>query len=252
MVGVTPSTTMADATMLAAPFGLFRDHISLMHGWVPIAAQVLAVAAAGAGHRAAQPPLAAGVTAHRGGAGPCADRGDVLEHLLQRPVRRTCAAVAVGLGDADRTGRRSRRSGLAFGRAVAAHRLAAGRADVGAVRRADAEPVGRLLPHRADRLGSADRRSAARSDRSRHRRENGCGQIGSGQGQGGAGEHHRAVEVQAPRRVRVPAARLLRQRPTARAADRHDDRRSVQYRGGLDPRGQRRGHHRRFRGPQRR
>ena len=41
MVGVTPSTTMADAwgpdttgpdsTVLAEPFGLFRDHISLMH-----------------------------------------------------------------------------------------------------------------------------------------------------------------------------------------------------------------------------
>lgn len=42
MAGVTPSTTMADATILAAPFGLFRDHVSLMHGWVPILAQVLA------------------------------------------------------------------------------------------------------------------------------------------------------------------------------------------------------------------
>ena len=44
MVGVTPSTTMADATTLAAPFGLFRDHVSLMHGWLPIAAQALAAA----------------------------------------------------------------------------------------------------------------------------------------------------------------------------------------------------------------
>ena len=43
MVGVTPSTTMADATILAAPFGLFRDHVSLMHGWVPITAQIAAV-----------------------------------------------------------------------------------------------------------------------------------------------------------------------------------------------------------------
>ena len=42
MVGVTPSTTMADDTILAAPFGLFRDHVSLMHGWVPLAAQILA------------------------------------------------------------------------------------------------------------------------------------------------------------------------------------------------------------------
>lgn len=44
MVGVTPSTMMADATMIAAPFGLFRDHVSLMHGWLPIAAQALAAA----------------------------------------------------------------------------------------------------------------------------------------------------------------------------------------------------------------
>lgn len=42
MTGVTPSTTMADSTTLAAPFGLFRDHVSLMHGWLPIAAQVIA------------------------------------------------------------------------------------------------------------------------------------------------------------------------------------------------------------------
>ncbi len=52
MVGVTPSTTMADAwgpdstgpdsTILAAPFGLFRDHVSLMHGWLPLTAQLLA------------------------------------------------------------------------------------------------------------------------------------------------------------------------------------------------------------------
>lgn len=42
MAGVTPSTTMADATTLAAPFGLFRDHVSLMHGWVPVAAQIIA------------------------------------------------------------------------------------------------------------------------------------------------------------------------------------------------------------------
>lgn len=47
MSGVTPSTAMGDAwatdrTVLAAPFGLFRDHVSLMHGWLPVAAQVLA------------------------------------------------------------------------------------------------------------------------------------------------------------------------------------------------------------------
>jgi S-formylglutathione hydrolase FrmB len=55
MVGVTPPTATADATMLAAPFGLFRDHVSLMHGWVPVAAQVIAglliVLAVGRRHR---------------------------------------------------------------------------------------------------------------------------------------------------------------------------------------------------------
>ena len=47
MFGVTPSMTMAassspDGTALAAPFGLFRDHVSLMHGWLPVTAQLLA------------------------------------------------------------------------------------------------------------------------------------------------------------------------------------------------------------------
>jgi S-formylglutathione hydrolase FrmB len=40
MVGVTPSPV--DATVLAEPIGIFRDHISLMHGWLPLAAQILA------------------------------------------------------------------------------------------------------------------------------------------------------------------------------------------------------------------
>jgi len=52
MVGVTPSTAMvptilpeswgADSTVVAAPFGLFQGHISLMHGWLPLTAQLLA------------------------------------------------------------------------------------------------------------------------------------------------------------------------------------------------------------------
>ena len=47
MGGVTPSATMADfwgadTAVLAAPFGLFQGHISLMHGWVPLTAQLLA------------------------------------------------------------------------------------------------------------------------------------------------------------------------------------------------------------------
>lgn len=34
--------TRVDAGLLAEPIGLFRDHISLMHGWLPLAAQILA------------------------------------------------------------------------------------------------------------------------------------------------------------------------------------------------------------------
>lgn len=45
MVGVTPSTSRAAETLLAEPWGPFRQHISLMHGWVPVAVQVLAVVA---------------------------------------------------------------------------------------------------------------------------------------------------------------------------------------------------------------
>lgn len=54
MVGVTGATGLgpsAGATVLAAPFGLFDDHVSLMHGWLPLTVQILAavllVAAAG-------------------------------------------------------------------------------------------------------------------------------------------------------------------------------------------------------------
>ena len=59
--------------------------------------------------------------------------------------------------------------GLARGAVVAARRLAGGGAAVPAQRRARVEPVGRLLPHRADRMESVDRRAAARPDRSGHR-----------------------------------------------------------------------------------
>jgi len=42
---VTPSMTRVDATVLAEPFGPFRDHISLMHGWIPVTIQVVAATA---------------------------------------------------------------------------------------------------------------------------------------------------------------------------------------------------------------
>jgi S-formylglutathione hydrolase FrmB len=40
MAGLTPSP--GEATILAEPIGIFRDHISLMHGWLPLAVQVVA------------------------------------------------------------------------------------------------------------------------------------------------------------------------------------------------------------------
>ena len=42
MVGVTPPLSRGDTTTLAEPIGIFRDHISLMHGWLPVAAQIVA------------------------------------------------------------------------------------------------------------------------------------------------------------------------------------------------------------------
>lgn len=42
---LTPLTTRAAPTILAEPFGPFRGHISLMHGWIPVAVQILAALA---------------------------------------------------------------------------------------------------------------------------------------------------------------------------------------------------------------
>lgn len=42
MMDVTPSATKVGNILLAEPFGSFRDHISLMHGWLPLAVQILA------------------------------------------------------------------------------------------------------------------------------------------------------------------------------------------------------------------
>ncbi len=39
---MTPPAPRVDTTTLAEPIGIFRDHISLMHGWLPPAVQVLA------------------------------------------------------------------------------------------------------------------------------------------------------------------------------------------------------------------
>ena len=41
MRGVTPSTTMVADTLLADAASPVRQHISLMHGWVPLTAQIV-------------------------------------------------------------------------------------------------------------------------------------------------------------------------------------------------------------------
>ena len=65
----------------------------------------------------------------------------------------------------ERSRRGDRGPGLAQRTLVAARRIAAGRAAVSAQHRTGAQPMGRLLPHRADRVEPAHRRSAARPDR---------------------------------------------------------------------------------------
>ena len=42
MPGLTATTTIAGDTVIAEPIGLFRGHISLMHGWIPATVQILA------------------------------------------------------------------------------------------------------------------------------------------------------------------------------------------------------------------
>ncbi len=210
------------------PASPFHQRISLMHGWVPLTAQIVAgvVLVLAVGWRSRRwrllwlPVAVAGGHPDR--------RLHLLEHRRQRTGRRSGAPAAVGVigvtGLAVTVGGR----GLARRTLVATHHVGAGDPALRVVHRADAQSVGGLLPHRADRLEPADRRSAARSDRPRHRDRDGGPPQHSGHRHRRVGDHpRRRVALQAPQRVGLPAAGVLRDRPAARAAHRDDDRRRV-------------------------
>ncbi len=161
--------------------------------------------------RLAHAALAVGVAAAgthcRGGP----DGSSVLVYRIGRAGRRRPrAAPTVDLDRAVRRRRRRAAGGVAWRPMVVARRLGIGGAVVPAVRRPGGEPVGRLLPHRADRVESADCRTAARSDGSGHRRRDAEAGQGPRQGHRGAGRHQRrGVGVQTPRRAGLPAAGLV-------------------------------------------
>ncbi len=214
-------------TLLADPAGAYRQqHLSLMHGWLPLTVQAVTVAAAVGGDRLAQPALAAGVAAHRGGPRRGAVGRGVLVHLLGGAGGRPGSEVAVDL-DRRRGHLRGRPGGrLARCPVVAAQRGGGRVSAVHPVCRAGPEPVGGLLPHRPDRVEPADRRAAARSDRPDHRGGDAAGAPDSGQGTVVPGDDQPGrVGIQAPRRARVPAAGLVRVESAARPADADDDRR---------------------------
>ena len=87
---------------------------------------------------------------------------------------------------------------------------------------AGAEPVGRLLPHRADRVEPADRGTAARPDRPGHRDRDAAGSATiPAEGHRGAGQHQRrGVGFQAPRRAGLPSAGLVRHQSRRRSCRR--------------------------------
>ena len=117
---------------------------------------------------------------------------------------------------------------------VAAWRHRDGTAAEPAVRRARPESVGRLLPHRADRMEPADGRAAAGPDRRGHRDGDAARAKDSAERHGGLGRHQRrGIGFPAPRRARLSAAGLVRHQPAAEAADGDDDRRRVQHACGL-------------------
>lgn len=119
---------------------------------------------------------------------------------------------------------------------VAPRRVAAGRAPLSAQRDLDAQPVGWLLPDRADRVEPAHLRPVARPGRSGR-----CCRTGAQWGAAVArhlvasGDPFRRITLQASRRTGVPAAGLVRPRASFRepsaaaAADGDDDRRSIQH-----------------------
>ena len=142
------------------------NHTSLMHGWVPGMVQAVAVTVLllAVGWRSRRwrllwLPAAAAARRRRGRLGALVHRPPAV--LPTTPHRACCgggspvsgAAVAVVV------------LGWRSAALVAARRIAAGRAAVSAQRGTGAQPVGRLLPHRADRVEPAHRRPAARPDR---------------------------------------------------------------------------------------
>ncbi|COX18161.1 Uncharacterised protein [Mycobacterium tuberculosis] len=162
--------------------------------------------------------------------------GDALVCHRQRPGQRTAAEHAVDLGRVDRRGGDGVDPGLAQRAVVAPRRVAAGRAPLSAQRDLDAQPVGWLLPDRADRVEPAHLRPVARPGRSGR-----CCRTGAQWGAAVArhlvasGDPFRRITLQASRRTGVPAAGLVRPRASFRepsaaaAADGDDDRRSIQH-----------------------
>ena len=140
-----------------------------MHGWLPVTVQVIAavVLIAAVGRRSGRwqvrwLPWALIVGGRPGRVG-------VLVRRLPGAVRQPRPACAVDLGRAHRFRGSGAGGRLARRAVVAARRVGAGAAAEPAVRRAGTESVGRLLPHRADRMEPADGRTAARPDRPGHR-----------------------------------------------------------------------------------
>ena len=146
-----------------------RCDLSLMHGWIPTTVQVIAVVAliAAIGWRtrrwrliwvpwAALVGVALAVTAYWYVASEgLAD--NPAPHALWIWIGLSGAAAGVLV------------AGWRGSPLVAARRVGVGAAAESAVCGVGAESVGRLLPHRADRVESADRRPAARSDGSGRR-----------------------------------------------------------------------------------
>ena len=89
----------------------------------------------------------------------------------------------------------------------------------------------RLLPDGPDRVESADRRTAARSDRSGHGRRRCRSRAGFRPRAPWCRSTHRrcGIELQASRRAGVPATGVVCQRSAGPAADGDDDRRRVQH-----------------------
>ena len=146
-----------------------------MHGWLPVTVQVIAAVAliAAVSRRTGRwqlrwLPWALIV----GGALAASAYWYVASQGLSDNPAPACA---VGLDRSHRLRGGGPGGRLAQRAVVAARRLAGGAAAEPAVRRAGAEPVGRLLPHRADRMEPADRRAAARPDRPGHRDRDAAG-----------------------------------------------------------------------------